>query len=123
MFTGYELVRKACEIIVSRLQTIYNKAGSQNIPVAEADTTMPWSIDITLENESYTIGKVLEFIMHKKYFKEGKLLKFIGFRQAHPHDTDSFIRVAFNTQSADNAPTYDKFKIASLSLIQTSDDA
>lgn len=119
VFTGYELVRKACEIIVSRLQTIYNKAGSQNIPVAEADTTMPWSIDITLENESYTIGKVLEFIMHKKYFKEGKLLKFIGFRQAHPHDTDSFIRVAFNTQSADNAPTYDKFKIASLSLIQT----
>jgi DNA-directed RNA polymerase subunit L len=120
VFSGYELIKKACETLIMRLQAIHDKAGAGSIPIKEAESTMEWGLDITLENESYTIGKVIEYLMNKKYFEEGNLLTFVGFRQAHPHDNDSFIRVAFNPLSADDTPTYDKFKIAANTLIQQS---
>ena len=117
VFTAYELVRKACEIVISKLQTLHNKAGSSNISIEKSDSTMPWSLDIKLENESYTIGKIIEFMLNKKYFTETRLLTYVGFRQEHPHDSDRFIRVAFNPSSEED-PTLDKFKIATNTLIQ-----
>jgi DNA-directed RNA polymerase subunit L len=119
VYTGYELVSKACEIMISKLQIFYEKAGASSIEITQADSTMPWSLDIKLENESYTLGKVIEYTMNKKFYTEGKLLTFIGFRQEHPHDTDSFIRVAFDPKSAEDTPSYDKFKTACLTLIQS----
>ena len=119
VYSGYELVEKACEIMINKLQTLYERAGTSNIEILQAETTMPWSLDIKLENESYTLGKVVEFVMNKKFYTEGKLLTYIGFRQEHPHDTDSFIRVAFDPSSADDTPSFDKFKTACFSLIQS----
>jgi DNA-directed RNA polymerase subunit L len=117
VFSAYTLVKKACEILISRLQTLREKAGSLEIPIDRSDSTMPWSLDVTLKNESYTIGKVIEYMLNKKYFTENKLLTYVGFRQDHPHDTDSFIRLSFDP-SSENEPTYDKFKTATNTLIQ-----
>jgi DNA-directed RNA polymerase subunit L len=55
--------------------------------------------DIVLENEDYTIGKIIEYCMYAKFFdkeeKDGKVLSYCGFRKMHPHDPDSIIRVAY----------------------------
>jgi DNA-directed RNA polymerase subunit L len=57
--------------------------------------------DIILENEDYTIGKVLEYVLYAKFFDqqndkdEQKVLSYCGFRKMHPHDPDSIIRVAY----------------------------
>jgi DNA-directed RNA polymerase subunit L len=53
------------------------------------------SYDIILENEDYTIGKVLEYFMYTKYY-ETKILTYCGFKKMHPHDSQSIIRVAYN---------------------------
>ena len=119
VFSCYELVSKACEIIISKLNSLHDKAGELNIPIEKSKSTMPWSFDITLKNESYTIGKVIEYILNKKYFKESNILKFVGFRQDHPHDTDSFIRISFNPDSSDaGEPSTEIFKTATYTLIQ-----
>ena len=47
-------------------------------------------------NEGYTLGKVLEYLLYEHYYKAKKELSYVGFRQHHPHDTDSMIRVAFH---------------------------
>ena len=52
------------------------------------------SFDIILENEDYTIGKVLEYFLYTKFY-ETKLLTFCGFKKMHPHDSYSIIRVAY----------------------------
>ena len=52
------------------------------------------SYDIILENEDYTIGKVLEYLMYTKFY-ETKILTFCGFKKMHPHDSQSIIRVAY----------------------------
>ena len=53
------------------------------------------SYDIKLKNEDYTLGKIIEYILHEQYFKLDKRLSFIGFNKLHPHDDFSIIRVAF----------------------------
>jgi DNA-directed RNA polymerase subunit L len=52
------------------------------------------SFDIILENEDYTIGKVLEYFLHVKFY-ETALLNYCGFKKMHPHDNFSIIRVAY----------------------------
>ena len=52
--------------------------------------------DIILENEDYTIGKIIEYCMYAKFFDQAqKVLSYCGFRKMHPHDPDSIIRVAY----------------------------
>ena len=52
------------------------------------------SFDIILENEDYTIGKVIEYFLYTKFY-ETKILTFCGFKKMHPHDSYSIIRVAY----------------------------
>ena len=62
-------------------------------------TTMKNSVDITLENEDYTIGKVIEYILHNEYYLSGdRVLDYVGFIKMHPHDTDSIISLSFHQQ-------------------------
>ena len=56
------------------------------------------SVDITLENEDYTIGKVIEYILHQEYYLGGdRVLDYVGFIKMHPHDTDSIVRMSFRS--------------------------
>ena len=54
------------------------------------------SFDIKLVGEDYTIGKVIEYVLHEEYYKKQKLLSYVGFIKKHPHDNYSIIRIAFN---------------------------
>jgi DNA-directed RNA polymerase subunit L len=56
---------------------------------------MDYCFDIILENEYYTIGKVLEYLLYEKYYVTDKVFSFCGFKKFHPHNTDSVIRVAY----------------------------
>jgi DNA-directed RNA polymerase subunit L len=57
------------------------------------------SVDIVLKGEDYTIGKVIEYILHEQYYKKDKELSYIGFIKKHPHDDYSIIRMAFSGNS------------------------
>ena len=62
-----------------------------------SENTMENCYDITLLNEDYTIGKVIEYMLYSILFdvSENKLLSYCGFKKLHPHDTFSIIRVAY----------------------------
>jgi DNA-directed RNA polymerase subunit L len=68
---------------------------SDTIPINYSETTMDYCFDIILENEDYTIGKVLEYLLYEKYYVTDKVFSFCGFKKFHPHNTDSVIRVAY----------------------------
>ena len=71
----------------------------------KSENTIKNSYDITLKNEDYTLGKVLEFILHEEHYKND-VLTFCGFKKFHPHDDDSIIRIAF-TENQDMMFIYD----------------
>ena len=64
--------------------------------IEPSKTTVQNSFDITLENEDYTFGKVIEFILYNRFYKTGTFT-YSGFKKFHPHDLNSVIRIAFST--------------------------
>ena len=52
-------------------------------------------MDIKLINTGYTVGKIIEYMLHKNNYQgeTEKNLTYVGFRKNHPHDEDSRIRM------------------------------
>jgi len=95
IFENMELVRKACRILIDQLNDLNNLIEKDELRIEDSLNTMKHCFDIILENEDYTIGKVIEFILNDKYYEGAKTMTFCGFKKMHPHDNDSIIRVAY----------------------------
>jgi len=95
VYTNRELLQKACSIIIEKLDTVQKLAQQQLIEIVTSKTTLPNSYDVILKNYDYTVGKILEYIIHTDYFTTNKRLHFIGFIKEHPHDDFSIIRLSF----------------------------
>lgn len=94
IYSNVELVIASCEILIARLDKIDNLIEKDELTINNSSNTMANSFDIILENEDYTIGKILEYFLYAKYY-ETKILTFCGFKMMHPHDLESIIRVAY----------------------------
>ena len=100
VYDNNDIVKRSCQILHTRLMNLVHSIDSDMIHIKLSETSMDYCYDIVLENEDYTIGKVLEYILYEKYFVDQKMLSFCGFKKLHPHDDDSIIRVAY-TQVTD----------------------
>jgi DNA-directed RNA polymerase subunit L len=94
VYENYELVLMACKIMLNKLSNLDALIDKDEIEIKSADNTMKNCFDIILENEDYTIGKVIEYFLLIKFY-ETNMVTFCGFKMLHPHDTYSVIRVAY----------------------------
>jgi len=92
--TNAELLIMACEIMIDKLKNVDSIIEKDELQIKSSDNTMQNCFDIILQNEDYTIGKVIEYFLLKKFW-ETRILTFCGFKVLHPHDTFSIIRVAY----------------------------
>ena len=95
VFTNNELVEKACNILISRLDELNNLIDSDKLIIKNSENTMQHCFDIIIENEDYTIGKIIEYMLYSKFFEGLKTITYCGFKKMHPHDTQSIIRIAY----------------------------
>jgi DNA-directed RNA polymerase subunit L len=98
IYTNYELLDMACEIINKRLYQIDNLIETDKLIINKSQNTLKNSYDIILENEDYTIGKILEYALYSKFYVGSKILTYCGFKKMHPHDPDSIIRIAYDQE-------------------------
>jgi DNA-directed RNA polymerase subunit L len=98
VFDNIEIVIKACEIMVSKCEKFLYDLEHGKVTIVPSETTLKNGFDVTLVNEDYTLGKVIEFYLYQQNFIADKTLSFCGFRKPHPHATDSIIRVAFHSE-------------------------
>lgn len=89
-----DLVVNACDIMLAKLYDMDDLIAQHKLVVKPALNTMNNSYDIVLENEDYTLGKVIEYYLHRLYY-EPHVMSFCGFKMLHPHDTFSIIRIAY----------------------------
>ena len=94
VYTNQELLLLACKIMISKLQYLDSLIERDEIEIKSADSTIKNCFDVILENEDYTIGKVLEYFLITKLY-ENSVLTFCGFKKLHPHDSYSSIRLAY----------------------------
>ena len=99
VYTNLELIHLACDKIKEQLQDVYDKCSSQIYEINMRSTAMKNSADFVLQGYDYTIGKIIEYVLHEEYYKKNdNLLSYIGFIKNHPHDDYSIIRFAFKEE-------------------------
>jgi DNA-directed RNA polymerase subunit L len=92
--TNNEIVDNACRILILRLSDLGSIIEKDELEIKNAENTMANSFDIILENEDYTIGKVIEYFLFSKFY-ETNMVTYCGFKKMHPHDEYSVIRLAY----------------------------
>ena len=98
VFENSEIVIKACNFMISKCEKFLYDLEHGKVAIVPSETTLKNGFDVTLVNEDYTLGKVIEFYLYQQNFIADKTLSFCGFRKPHPHATDSIIRVAFHNE-------------------------
>ena len=98
VFTNNEIIVKAIKVIIERLLVINDIYSKPNTLVNNSETTIENCFDITLKDEDFTIGKILEYSLYELYYLGDKSLTFCGFRKPHPHINESIIRIAFRDE-------------------------
>lgn len=110
IYTNQEIMDIGCKLLIARLHNLDSIIEKDQLEIKNAPSTMANSFDIILENEDYTIGKVLEYFLFSKFYEargETKtddpgdlasrdMLTYCGFKKMHPHDKFSVIRVAYS---------------------------
>lgn len=99
VFENKEIVKKACIVLQNKFIDMIEKVESDVVPIVASETTIEHSYDIILENEDYTIGKIIEYILYEKYYMGEKIASYCGFKKMHPHDLKSVIRFAYNDKT------------------------
>lgn len=102
IYSNYELLNIACDIIIKKLNDIDTQIEKNELQIIKSLNTMKNCFDIILENEDYTIGKIIEYALYKKFYEDSQILNFCGFKKMHPHDSDSIIRVAYINEELDS---------------------
>jgi DNA-directed RNA polymerase alpha subunit len=96
VYDNKEIIKLGCKVLISQLNELIINIDSDIIPINPSETTMENSFDIVLENQDYTIGKIIEYVLYDKFYINDKILVFCGFKKFHPHDDESIIRLAYN---------------------------
>ena len=104
-FSEMSIMYKACYVMINKIKNFSNNLQSDESIIELSDSTIQNSYDITLIDEDYTLGKVLEYILYEKYYiidktkvednASSKYLTYCGFAKPHPHINKSLIRLAF----------------------------
>ena len=95
VFDNEEIVLKSIEVLLKKLHGLNNLLDNDRVTIQGSKTTMEHSFDVVLENEDYTIGKLMEYILFDRYFSVSeRTLNFCGFTKMHSHDKDGILRIA-----------------------------
>jgi len=94
IYSNNEIVDLACRILINKLTELNAIIEKDELEIKNSDNTMSNCFDIILENEDYTIGKILEYFLYTKFY-ETNILTYCGFKKMHPHDSYSIIRIAY----------------------------
>jgi len=95
VYTNNEILDAGCSILIENLNKLDTISEKDELEIKNSDSTIPNCFDIVLENEDYTIGKVLEYLLYTKFY-ETNTLTYCGFKKYHPHDSYSIIRVGYH---------------------------
>jgi DNA-directed RNA polymerase subunit L/DNA-directed RNA polymerase alpha subunit len=95
IYDNMELMQKVCIVLQNKLIDLIQAIAENTLSIRTSEVTMEHCYDVILENEDYTMGKLLEYHLYKRFYDKEKVLSFCGFKKFHPHNTESIIRIAF----------------------------
>lgn len=95
IYDNIDVMKKACIVLQNKFIDMIQSIATNEIIIRKSETTMEHCYDIILEQEDYTLGKIIEYVLYERYYVKDKTMSFCGFKKMHPHFTESVLRVAF----------------------------
>jgi DNA-directed RNA polymerase subunit L len=92
-FTNMSIVYKSIHIMLQKLNRFKMTMSTKQELISKTATTIENGFDITIPNEGYTLGKVVEFVLYNNHY--GKTLTYCGYSKPHPHIDLCLIRLGF----------------------------
>jgi DNA-directed RNA polymerase alpha subunit len=99
IFENDKIIIKACDVLLRKLLNLKTSIAQDELEIQPSNNTMENCYDITLVNEDYTIGNILNYNLYSSFYTELKMLDYVGFKKLHPHDTDSIVRMAIKDKT------------------------
>jgi DNA-directed RNA polymerase subunit L len=99
IYENETIIIKAIEILLKKFEALKLSLSQDEIDIKASDNTMENCYDVTLVNEDYTIGNILNYELYTIFYTELKMLDYIGFKKLHPHDTDSLLRLSLSDKT------------------------
>jgi DNA-directed RNA polymerase subunit L len=99
IYDNEQIIIKACDILNTRFEELLKMLSQDEVEIKPSDSTMENCYDITLVNEDYTIGNILNYELYQEFYSELKVLDYVGFKKLHPHDSDSILRICLKDKT------------------------
>lgn len=99
IYDNEQIIIKACDILMKKLEILNDIVKQDKIEIKTSDNTLENCYDVTLENEDYTIGNILNNELYKIFYLDAKFLDYVGFKKLHPHDSDSLLRLSLTDKT------------------------
>jgi DNA-directed RNA polymerase II subunit RPB3 len=94
IYDNEQLMIESCMILLQKMTLLKNTIDNNEIDIHPSDNTLDNCYDIVLKNEDYTVGNILNFELYDTFYKDLKVINYVGFKKFHPHDTDSLLRIS-----------------------------
>jgi DNA-directed RNA polymerase II subunit RPB3 len=100
VYDNVELVKKACDILNSKLAAVVASVDSSELKIQEAKTTMQHCFDILYNGEDYTLSNVIDSVLYSDYYHANNKLSYIATKKLHPHNDYIVMRLAVKHDAA-----------------------
>ena len=99
IYDNEDIIIKSCIILYKKLSELKQSIEQNQLEITPSDNTLENCYDVTLVNEDYTIGNILNYELYKIFYTDLKFINYVGFKKIHPHDTDSILRISLINKS------------------------
>ena len=103
VYTNYSIVLKACTFLIERMTEFSKFLESATLSKAAYGDADPFQIsqteygyELRIEEDDYTIGKLIENHLHLLY---GQEVYYISFKKDHPHDSHCYVSFQYKNPS------------------------
>lgn len=110
VYTNEMIVKKACENIIEKLEKIEKQIKTNTLNIQNITNINNEGYDVKIEHDNYTIGKILEDVLYRKYYLEQGILNFISYKKEHPHIDYGIIRLALSKSNSNSTSKLSKDK-------------
>jgi DNA-directed RNA polymerase alpha subunit len=94
IYDNEQIIITACNILLKKMNTLKNSIERDEVEIKRSDNLLENCYDVTLVNEDYTIGNILNYEIYSIFYTDLKIVNYIGFKKFHPHDSDSVLRIS-----------------------------
>ena len=94
IYDNDKIIMEACNILSSKMNNLKELITSDEVDIKRSDNLLENCYDITLVNEDYTVGNILNYELYSIFYTDLKIIDYVGFKKFHPHDTDSILRIS-----------------------------